>query len=344
MKSGIDYFPLDVNMDEKVELIEAEFGLTGFAILVKLLQRIYGSEGWYVEWTNEVALLFAKRVGAGGSVVSEIVEASIKRGIFDKTLYDKYRILTSTGIQRRYFEAVSRRKNVKVKAEYLLIDVTKILSDVDIIGENVYINQKNADILKQSKVKKSKSPLYPPKGEGERDFKGEFFKAYPKLKLGRTDDSFVDYSALLKAFARSDYLRTRYSMHWVLENYDAVIRGDFADAESAEGVRAARESWYAERRAAAEERAHKALQQALKDEAYAAADGWVRQLAPRIAFEKDEKLAEAMQAQLDDAERAKTERLKELGLDIQVHYHCTKCSDTGFLPNGRPCNCYNKED
>ena len=193
-------------------------------------------------------------------------------------------------------------------------------------------------------INKYKSPPSPPLGGGERDFKGEFFKAYPKLKPVRTDDSFVDYSALLKAFENSECLRTRYSMRWVLENYDAVIRGDFADAESVEGARAARESWYAERRAAAEERAHKALQQALKDKAYAAADGWVRQLAPRIAFEKDEKLAEAMQAQLDDAERAKAERLKELGLDIQVHYHCTKCSDTGFLPNGRPCDCYNKED
>lgn len=36
MKSGIDYFPLDVSLDDKFELIEAEFGLTGFAVVVKL--------------------------------------------------------------------------------------------------------------------------------------------------------------------------------------------------------------------------------------------------------------------------------------------------------------------
>ena len=156
MKSGIDFFPLDVNMDEKVELIEAEFGLTGFAILVKLLQRIYGGEGWYVEWTNEVALLFAKKVGVGGNVVSEIVTALIKRGIFDKTLYDKYHILTSAGIQRRYFEAVRRRKSVKVISEYLLFNVTDFLSDVDILSKNVCKNSKNVDISAQSRVKESK--------------------------------------------------------------------------------------------------------------------------------------------------------------------------------------------
>lgn len=27
-KAGLDYFPLDVTMDSKIELIEAEFGLT----------------------------------------------------------------------------------------------------------------------------------------------------------------------------------------------------------------------------------------------------------------------------------------------------------------------------
>ena len=78
MKSGIDYFPLDVTLDEKFELIEAQFGLKGFAIMIKLLQKIYGGEGYYAEWTTEIALLFAKRIGANGSSVSDIVSAAIK--------------------------------------------------------------------------------------------------------------------------------------------------------------------------------------------------------------------------------------------------------------------------
>ena len=87
MKNGIPYFPLDCQLDEKIELIEAEFGLTGFAVVVKLLQRIYGGEGYYCEWTNEVALLFSRKIGLGGNVVSEIVSASVRRGIFDRTLF-----------------------------------------------------------------------------------------------------------------------------------------------------------------------------------------------------------------------------------------------------------------
>lgn len=155
-KSGIDYFPLDVNLDEKFELIEAEFGLTGFGVVVRLLQEIYGKAGYYIEWTTEVALLFARKVGLGGGVVSEIVEAAIRRGMFDKEKYDKYRVLTSRGIQKRYFEAVSRRKFLEVDANILLVNAAILCPNVDIRAKNVNIFSENADISKQSKVEKSR--------------------------------------------------------------------------------------------------------------------------------------------------------------------------------------------
>ena len=150
-KSGIDYFPLDVTLNAKFELIEAEFGLTGFGVVVHLLQEIYGMAGYYIEWTEEVALLFARKLGLGGSVVSEIIEASVRRGMFDKEKYDKYRVLTSRGIQKRYFEAVSRRKVLEVDESILLVNVTQICKNVDIKRKNVNISSKNANISKQSK-------------------------------------------------------------------------------------------------------------------------------------------------------------------------------------------------
>ena len=158
MNSGITYFPLDVHLDDKFDLIEAEFGLTGFAVVVKLLQRIYGGQGYYCEWTKDVALLFGKNLGfkPGDNVVSEIVEASIRRGIFDRNLYEKYQILTSRGIQKRYFEAVSRRVKVEVKAEYLLVQVEQNYKNVYIFKENVDISSENVNISEQRKVEKRK--------------------------------------------------------------------------------------------------------------------------------------------------------------------------------------------
>ena len=155
-KSGIDYFPLDVVLDEKFELIEAEYGLTGFGVIVRLLQEIYGKAGYYIEWTTEVALLFARKVGLGGNVVSEIVEASIRRGMFDREKYDKYHVLTSRGIQKRYFEAVSRRKVLEVDYNILLVNVAQICPNADIRAKNVDIFSENVNISEQSKEEKSK--------------------------------------------------------------------------------------------------------------------------------------------------------------------------------------------
>lgn len=157
MKAGIDFFPLDVHLDDKWKLIEAQFGLRGFAIVVKLFQRIYGEQGYYCEWKEDIALLFGLSTGIeNGNVVSDIINASIKRGIFDCKMFEKYGILTSTGIQKRYFDAAKRRKEITIVKEYTLFDVTVYLKDVNIIWKNVNTNGKNVYISQQSKEEKSK--------------------------------------------------------------------------------------------------------------------------------------------------------------------------------------------
>lgn len=205
-KQGLDYFPLDVVCNGKIELIEAEFGLTGFAVVVKLFQRIYGERGYYCEWTDEVALLFGKKNGLGGNAVSEIVGASIKRGIFDKAMFEKYGILTSVGIQERYFEAVSRRKLVCVKEEYLLISYTQFSNCVSNNRVNVDINPENDDNNPQSKGKESKvnkSKVEETKGEESRgeERKENETKVNETIGEKRKGYYFVDlYSHALELF------------------------------------------------------------------------------------------------------------------------------------------------
>lgn len=161
--TGISYFPIMCQLDDKFELLEAEFGLKGFAVVVKLLQRIYGENGYYCDWTKEVELLFTRKLGLsiGDNSVSEIVKSATKRGIFNQDIYSKYGVLTSKGIQKRYLEITSRRKKVELKNEYLLIPYTQIPSNVCIIEENDNILN-NIDYIfeqrkgKESKVKESK--------------------------------------------------------------------------------------------------------------------------------------------------------------------------------------------
>ena len=145
-KSKLDWFKLDCQLDDKFELIESEFGLKGFAIVVKLYQKIYGGEGYYCEWNDDVVLLFAKKNGLGGNIVSEIVDKCIQRGIFSGEMYEKYGILTSHGIQRRYYESTERRKFSKIRDEYLLLNCTPKTGNADISSGNVNIFQKNDNI------------------------------------------------------------------------------------------------------------------------------------------------------------------------------------------------------
>ena len=155
-KEAFDFFPLDVHLSDKMELIEAEFGLIGFAVIVKLWMRIYGSRGYYCEFDEEVALMFSHKTGVGVNAVSEILNATFKRGIFDRTLYEKYKILTSKGIQERCMKMCSRRKRFEVEKKYLLISVPISLENVYIKGENVDISEENVYIFTQSKVKERK--------------------------------------------------------------------------------------------------------------------------------------------------------------------------------------------
>lgn len=159
-KRGLDYFPLDVDIDQddKIQLVEALHGMTGFSVVIKLLMRIY-KEGYYYEWGEMEQLLFSRRVNVDINTLNDIVNDCIKYGVFDAKIYETYKVLTSVGIQERYFEATKRRKNVTVVNQYMLInDVEKV--NVNINRINVDINGDIVDTMSaetpQSKVKESK--------------------------------------------------------------------------------------------------------------------------------------------------------------------------------------------
>ena len=161
-KEGLDYFELDCQMDDKIKLIQAEFGLKGFAIVVKLFQLIYGGHGYYGEFDRDRLLLFATNnglsvsTGEGDKFIMQVVNACMKRGIFSKDLYDQYSILTSSGIQKRYISAVSKREQVEMEKGYLLIcGVPKYIKVVEKLVSGAGNPVSSSDNT-QSRVEKSR--------------------------------------------------------------------------------------------------------------------------------------------------------------------------------------------
>ncbi|MEG2193139.1 MAG: DUF4373 domain-containing protein, partial [Oscillospiraceae bacterium] len=90
------------------------------------------------------------------NLINEVISASIRRNIFSEELFQKYSILTSSGIQKRYLNATSKRGNVDMIKEYLLVNVDKNSINVFINSINVFGNSINVVDNSQSKVKESK--------------------------------------------------------------------------------------------------------------------------------------------------------------------------------------------
>lgn len=122
-KTGLDYFPLDVDIasDEKVEYLEAKFGVEGFGVLIHLLAAIY-REGYYINWGEMQAYVTSKRVNLPVNTISAIVSQLVNTGFFDEGLYEKFNILTSHGIQARYLQACEYRKKVPFVKLFCLLD------------------------------------------------------------------------------------------------------------------------------------------------------------------------------------------------------------------------------
>ena len=196
-KVGLDYFELDCQMEEKVRLIQAEYGLKGFAVFVKLLQRIYGENGYYCEWTQDSELLFMSENGLDSGclqLLREIVSACIRRNIFSERLLKEYGILTSSGVQKQYLKATVKREVVDLKKEYLLISVPENRKNVVINSISSYGNSINGVINTQSREEKSREDnICAPELHDEQSNKEEqllkdfeiIYALYPK-KRGKT--------------------------------------------------------------------------------------------------------------------------------------------------------------
>lgn len=144
LKSGLDYFPLDISFDDTVELLEAEFGLEGFAILIKVWQKIYAN-GYYLTWNDDTTLLFSKKINTEKDKVISVINTCLHRDLFNKSMCERFKILTSSGIQKRYITACvsSKRKSIAMEERYLLIDdkYKKLITElIPLIKEETPLN------------------------------------------------------------------------------------------------------------------------------------------------------------------------------------------------------------
>ena len=126
-KIGIDFAGWNVHIfdnDPKIDKLLCSKGWIGFSIYFWLCMKAYGTDGYFYRWCFDDCASTARKMGSGISActVYETVDYCLQISLFDKGRFAKWGILTSRGIQRRYWCVLQKRRVKKVYREFWMLD------------------------------------------------------------------------------------------------------------------------------------------------------------------------------------------------------------------------------
>lgn len=126
-KPGLDYAGWATNIfdgDTKIDRLLDAQGWIGFSVYFYLCQMAYKFDGYFYRWSYADAATTARRMGGGvkSETVKAAVGACLQIGLFDKRLFEENAILTSRGIQRRFYAAKKEKRRRAVIADYWLLE------------------------------------------------------------------------------------------------------------------------------------------------------------------------------------------------------------------------------
>lgn len=130
--------------DRNIRKLTKRFGAVGYGVFLRILESIY-KVGHFVYCTDEFIfdVLDSLNMDAGEeSVIKSIIDYCAEVGLFDHDMYMLSGVLTSHGIQERYFfakeQSITRAitKQSLPEYEYLLIDITAEFGKPNDISEH----------------------------------------------------------------------------------------------------------------------------------------------------------------------------------------------------------------
>lgn len=123
-RDGLNYFPLDVDFftDRKIKVLKSNYGTQGIAIYLYLLCEVY-KVGFYTTVDEDFIDIIADDLNMSADTINKVMKFLLVRSLFNDTLYQSDKVLTSVGIQKRFQEAVkvkALKKPVEVNEFWLL--------------------------------------------------------------------------------------------------------------------------------------------------------------------------------------------------------------------------------
>ena len=137
-KIDLRYFPVDVDIlrDKKVRRLTRKYA-RGAEFYLYLLCAIYSDKGYYMPIDDGTAFDIADDMRVAEAEIDEMLDfcMSDNVGLFSREMKDKYHILTSRGIQRRYAETIRQlKRKVSINPEYSLINSENAGNSSELFG------------------------------------------------------------------------------------------------------------------------------------------------------------------------------------------------------------------
>jgi len=121
----LEFFRLDVGFftDRKVELLRSDNNGSIMAeyFYLRLLCHMYADKGYYMEWNEDEAALWALRLGVERNSVQMMIKLLFKRSMLNEQLYQQEKVLSSRRIQDTYVRACSERAMIQIQMKYNLL-------------------------------------------------------------------------------------------------------------------------------------------------------------------------------------------------------------------------------
>lgn len=148
--------------------------------------------------------LIADEVGVSEGAVIETVTKAVQVDFFNAEIFKSKNVLTSVGIQERFFKATERRKEIAYDATLMLIRINDDINLINVCNNAINVGGNNQSKVKQSKVKESRAALEKPivaaafTDEDDKDFEEvkNYFESYVKNDLSSMKDQVAITKAL----------------------------------------------------------------------------------------------------------------------------------------------------
>jgi uncharacterized protein DUF4373 len=184
---GILYYRMNCGhtRNKKIRLLVNECGSDGYWVWQCILDQAYESKGYFFDYNDqdELEIFASDTCKLSLELVKKIIDCCLRRGLFDKRLYDECGILTSVMMQEIYMDATAERRRKGTETElseaYLLIIIPENSRNISILPVKKPIVPRNNQIIprqntqrrvEESKVEESKvnksngvAPAKPPR-------------------------------------------------------------------------------------------------------------------------------------------------------------------------------------